>query len=82
MIMLPNGIFGTVLLQLPIVKYGPPPDFSPSPLPTVIPTPSPGLRDALVLPVLAVVSIGFIVFLIACAILGYVWLSRRGKDKK
>ncbi len=75
---------GPVLLQLPIVKYGPPPDFSPSPLPTptLLPTPAPGLRDALVLPVLAIVSVGFIVFLIACAVVGYVWLSRRGKDKK
>jgi hypothetical protein len=68
-------------------KYGPPditplPTFTPSLSPSLLPTPTPDLRDMLVLPVMVVVSIGIIIFLIACAVVGFVWLSGRGKNKK
>jgi hypothetical protein len=56
--MFPDGILRPILLQFPIVKYGPPP------LPTSIPTPTPDLRDTIILPVLAIAVIGFIIFLI------------------
>jgi hypothetical protein len=95
--MFPDGILGPILFQLPIVKYGPPPTFiptpeppkygpplpfTPSPLPSFIPTPTPDPRGMLVLPILAVASIVFIIFMIACAVLGFLWLSKRGRDKK
>lgn len=95
--MLPDGIPGPALFQLPLVKYGPPPSAAPPPIapmygvpytpsPTYFPSlptfvPAPALRDTLLFPVMAVVSIGFIILLTACAIAGFIWLSRRGKDK-
>ncbi len=80
--MFPDGILRPALLQFPIIKYGPPPTFTPPPLPTSIPTPTPDLRDMVIFPVLVIALIGFIIFLIACAVVGFVWLSKRGKDKK
>ena len=60
------------MMPVPSVMYGPPP------MPTGLPTPTPGLADRFILPIL----LGSIVFVIVCAVAGSLWLLKNGKGKK
>jgi len=78
-----KGIPRQELLTLPVVKYGPPPDFSTTPLPAPkygVPTTTPDV--SILSPEVIIAILGAALLVVICVWIGLRWLLNHPGDKK